>query len=605
MKQFSPQPDVPGSLVRLRMRKAVVFLIFLLLVPAGNPFCQDDHDADVLTITPSPLPDKIRPGRSLAFELVFDLKDGWHVNSNRPNSDYMIPSRLRLEAEDSFSLESLQYPEPETYEFDFADEPVSAFDDGFSVTGVIRTPREIEPGSYELVFEFDYQACKSGVCLKPETAQYTVNLLVQGTQLEAGQGRIEKNKEAKDPQPSVPVEGNTFSGRVESSGLLLGLLIVFIGGLALNLTPCVYPIIPITISYFGAQSEGRTGRLFILGLLYVAGMAVTYSLIGVITAMTGAVFGGLLQNTGVIIGIAGLFVLLSFGMFGVYEFRLPGRLTEAAGSARTGFAGALLMGLTMGIVAAPCVGPLILGLVAYVGAKGDPVHGFFLFFFLALGLGMPYLFLALFSGKIKALPGSGEWMEGVRRIFGFVLIGAAVYFIAPLLPGVLNTSALPVFGIVAAAYLLFFDKTAHRAPAFKKIKIVLSLLVIATSAYALVPEDTTRIGREEFSRAAYETALENKRKVVIIFHADWCIPCRQLEKQTLSDPAVVDNLERFKVFAVDMTHGADAETRRIQGRFDVQGVPTLVILDSRGNVAEKIAGMIEPGDFVDLLSRVK
>ncbi|MFW6010945.1 MAG: cytochrome c biogenesis protein CcdA [Desulfosalsimonas sp.] len=559
----------------------------------------------MLSITSARFPDKIRPGRGFEFELVFELKDGWHINSHRPNSDYMIPSRLGLAAEETFFLESVQYPEPEKYEFDFADGPVSVFDDSFSVTGTIRASRDIEPGTYELPFQFDYQACRQGTCLKPDTAGYSANIRVEGTAPGHGQEeRVIDNEEGRSA-PSVAGLEDGISTWIDSAGLFLGVLLVFIGGLALNLTPCVYPIIPITISYFGSQSEGRTRRLFILGLLYVAGMALAYSIIGVITAMTGAVFGGLLQDPRVMIGIAGFFVLMALSMFGVYEFRIPRRLTDAAGGARAGLLGALLMGLTMGVVAAPCVGPLVLGLVAYVAAKGDPVFGFLLFFFLALGLGMPYLFLAVFSGKIKALPGSGEWMEAVRRIFGLVLTGAAIYFVAPFLPGFLNTGALPVFSIIAAVYLLFFDKTANKIRGFKKFKILLCLFVIGISVYALAPGDRTIAYWEEFSREGYERALENNRKMVIVYHADWCIPCRQLKRQTLSDPAVVEKLQEFKVLAVDMTHPGDREIREIQSRFDVQGVPTLVIIDSKGNLSEQVAGMIRARDFIEILSRVK
>ncbi len=587
------------------MRKIILFLIFLLSVFPSELYCQNTQNPDVLNIAPVLLPDEIRPGQGFAFEIMPEIKDGWHINSNQPNSDYLIPSGLRLANNDSFFLESIQYPQSVEYEFDFADEPVSVFEDGFSVTGIIRADHELEPGTYKLPLEFTYQACAPGSCLKPETFRYTANIRVTGQPLADVENEIVKGADDADYTPSKTGLWDNFAGRIESAGLLLGLLLVFVGGLALNLTPCVYPIIPITISYFGAQSEGRTARLFILGLLYVTGMAVSYSLIGVITALTGSVFGGLLQHSAVLVIIAVFFILLALSMFGLYEFKLPKRWVDAAGIARTGFIGAMLMGLTMGIVAAPCIGPLVLGLVAYVAAIGDPVQGFLLFFFLALGLGMPYLFLALFSGKIKSLPSSGKWMQAVRHIFGLVLIGAAIFFVSPLLPGFLKTAALPVFGLVSAVFLLFFDKTAGQAPGFKGFKLVLSTLVIVLSAYALMPGGNVKPDWEEFSMTAYEGALENNRKMVIVFHADWCLPCQQLEKQTLSDPGAAEKLQKFKVFHVDMTHAGNPETMNIQQRFNVQGVPTMVLLDSEGNIAERIAGLISPAAFKNILSQVE
>ena len=164
------------------------------------------------------------------------------------------------------------------------------------------------------------------------------------------------------------------------------MLFVFVGGLALNLTPCVYPLIPITIGYFGGQSEGSTGRLAIMGLLFMLGLAVTYSIIGVVTSLSGAVFGAVLQNPIVILAVVAILLGLSLSMFGVYEFKLPDSMVAKFGGSKTGMFGAFFMGLTMGIVAAPCIGPFILGLVTYVATKQDPYFGFLMFFVLALGL---------------------------------------------------------------------------------------------------------------------------------------------------------------------------------------------------------------------------
>src|SRR5690606_25375119 len=170
-------------------------------------------------------------------------------------------------------------------------------------------------------------------------------------------------------------------------------------------------------------------------------------------------------------------------MFGVYEFKVPDTLVAKAGGAKGGFYGAFFMGLTMGIVAAPCIGPFVIGLVTYVAAKGDPYFGFLMFFVLALGLGLPYLFLAIFSGKIKSLPRAGEWMEAVKHVFGFILLGMALYFLLPLLPKEISGYILPVFGILAAIILVFFDKKGNKVTAFKTFKYVFSLIIIAISVY--------------------------------------------------------------------------------------------------------------------------
>ncbi|MFO7932407.1 MAG: cytochrome c biogenesis protein CcdA [Desulfosalsimonas sp.] len=588
------------------MRNFFLILILALFFVSSTGYSRD-ADTEILRITPMPHSQQIRPGQGLALELSMDMGESWHINSDQPNSDYMIPSRLELGEEVPFSIVSVRYPDAAEYEFDFAQEPVSVFEDGLLVKARIQADPDIKPGAYEIPLEFHYQACSRDTCLNPETAELAIPVTVSGTPLfsKPADGAEISVDSADSAGAAAGRGGDNLAARIESSGLLVSLLLVFLGGLALNLTPCVYPIIPITISYFGAQAEGRTSRLFIMGLVYVAGMAATYSAIGVVTALTGAVFGGLLQHPAVLIGVSVFFVLMALSMFGFYELRLPQHWADAAGGARTGLAGALLMGLTMGVIAAPCIGPLVLGLVAYVAALGDPFQGFFLFFFLSLGLGTPYLFLALFSGKIKSLPSSGEWMEGVRHIFGLVLLGAAVYFVAPLLPQPLDSHALPVFGVISALLLVLFDKTARSVAWFKIFRYFFCAVLIGVSVYFMLPAETAGYDREEFSRAAFEQAVENNKKMVIVFHADWCIPCRELERQTLSDPGVAKKLKEFKVFGVDMTHAADAETKNVYNRFDVKGVPTVVLIDSQGNRADRIAGLIGAEDFKKTLARVE
>ncbi|MFP4159192.1 MAG: protein-disulfide reductase DsbD family protein [Desulfobacterales bacterium] len=581
----------------------LIFILILLFVPASG-YSRENDDTEILRITPLPHSQQIRPGQELTLELSMDLGDGWHINSDQPNSDYMIPSRLELGKKGPFSLASVRYPDASEYEFDFAQEPVSVFEDGLVVRAGIKADPDIKPGAYEIPLKFQYQPCNEDTCLNPETAELALTVTVAGTPLLPEPAAATSVNGPDSYGTAAGPGGDNLTSRIESSGLLIGLFLVFLGGLALNLTPCVYPIIPITISYFGAQAEGRTSRLFMMGLVYVAGMAATYSAIGVVTALTGAVFGGLLQHPAVLIGVSVFFVLMALSMFGFYEFRLPRQWVDAAGGARTGLAGALLMGLTMGVIAAPCIGPLVLGLVAYVAALGDPVRGFFLFFFLALGLGTPYLFLALFSGKIQSLPSSGEWMEGVRHIFGLVLLGAAVYFVSPLLPEPMDSHALPVFGVISALLLVLFDKTARGVAWFKIFRFCFCAVLIGVSAYFLLPAETAGYDREEFSRATYEQALENNKKMVIVFHADWCIPCRELERQTLSDPGVAEQLEEFKVFGVDMTRGQDPETKNIDS-FDVKGVPTVILIDSQGNRTDRIAGLIGAEDFKEKLSRIE
>jgi len=229
---------------------------------------------------------------------------------------------------------------------------------------------------------------------------------------------------------------------------LLGILF---GGMALNLTPCVYPLIPITVSYFGGRS-GK-GQLVGHGLCYIGGLALTNSLLGVAAAMTGGLMGAMLQNPIVLAMVAAILVLFATSLFGFWELRLPGGLMQAASKSYTGYLGTLFMGLTLGVVAAPCIGPFVLGLLTWVAGMGSPLLGFVIFFTLSLGLGLPLFFLAIFSGRIDKLPRSGEWMVWVRKLMGWILVGMAAYFIRPIIPKTAGIFFLAAVALAAGLHL--------------------------------------------------------------------------------------------------------------------------------------------------------
>lgn len=550
--------------------------------------------------------DKVHAGSQLKFALTGVVEETWHINSDKPNEDFLIPSKVELPDLKGFSILQIKYPEAKEYNFDFSDVPVSVFEGEFVIGGIIRIDENIEFGEYMLPVEFTYQACNDATCMPPQTIEDTLRIEVvnKSTQVQEQNSEIFSELDLTYSVDEDIEDEDSLAAQLESSGIIVSLLLVFLGGLALNLTPCVYPLIPITIGYFGGQSEGRTGKLFVLGLLYVLGMSVTYSVIGVVTSLSGAVFGSLLQNPLVIIFIAAVFVALSLSMFGVYEFKLPDSWVMKAGGAKSGTFGALFMGLTMGIVAAPCIGPFVLGLVTYVAAKGDPLFGFLMFFFLSVGLGTPYLFLALFSGKIKKLPKSGFWMDAVKHIFGFILLGMALYFLGPLLPKEINSYILPLFGITAGLYLLFFDKKANDIRGFRIFKYIFSIVVVAVSVYALVPSENESPNWQHFTEEDYQNALANNEKMIIDFYADWCIPCKELDALTFSDPAVIDEMNDFTAFKIDMTKTMSERTEKIRKKFDIVGMPTVLIINSQGEEIERLTGFVDADQFLKIISGI-
>ncbi len=550
--------------------------------------------------------DKIQQGGEVKLAVKIIIDKEWHINSDKPKEDFLIPTELKITSKSNFEIGKIVYPKSKEIKFDFSDNPVSVFEGEVFIGTILKVPQNIQLGEKQIVVELSYQGCNNATCMAPSSIIDTINLIVvdKSEQIQEINSEIFSNLNLQYSSTEKN-EDDSLTNQLEKSGLFLTLLIVFLGGLALNLTPCVYPLIPITIGYFGGQSEGKSSKLFLMGLFYVLGMALTYSVVGVVTALSGEVFGTLLQNPLVIIFIVLIFITLSLSMFGVYEFKLPDTLVAKAGGSKSGMFGAFFMGLTMGIVAAPCIGPFVIGLVTYVAAKGDPFYGFLLFFVMAIGLGLPYLVLALFSGKIKNLPRAGFWMDAVKHIFGFILLGMAIYFAEPLLPKSVSKYILPIFMIISGILLFIMDKEANKIFGFKIFKIVFSSILIIGAAYLLYPTEKKSLDWEYYSEQNYEAALSNNEKIIIDFYADWCIPCKELDALTFSNEEVIKASQNFKSFKVDMTKTLSEETEIIRKKFEIRGMPTVLIIDSKGNEVERITGFLNAKEFLKIVETVK
>jgi thiol:disulfide interchange protein DsbD len=582
--------------------------LFAFILIAGVINAQFGFDAKIVETQVFSSFDKVQANSEIKIAVKLNIDKEFHINSNKPKDEFLIPTELILNSK-NLEVVSVTYPKSHDVTFSFSDEKVSVFDGEQYIGAIVKILPNTKLGMLEIPVEISYQACNDASCMAPNSAYDTLRIEVvdNTTPLnEINQDHFSKiNIEYTSTPSAVDDNEGGIASTLESSGILLSILFVFLGGLALNLTPCVYPLIPITIGYFGGQSEGKTSKLFILGILYVLGMALTYSIVGVVTAMSGAIFGALLQNPIVIIVIASVFVILALSMFGLYEIKAPDSLVMKAGGARSGVFGAFFMGLTMGVVAAPCIGPFVLGLVTYVAAKGDVFYGFIMFFFLAVGLGVPYLFLAIFSGRIKSLPRAGFWMEGVRNIFGFILIGMAIYFVNPILPKIVAQYLLPVFMIGAALYLLFVDKLANDVKGYRIFKSAFSVLMIVLAVWMIWPVEKSSPNWEKYTSEKYEAALQNNDKIIIDFYADWCIPCKELDALTFSDAKVISALSDFKSFKVDMTKSLSEETTLIRDKFKIVGMPTIIFVDTKGNEVERITGFMDATEFEKLINNVK
>lgn len=462
----------------------------------------------------------------------------------------------------------------------------------------LKVPATLEPGLHRLKGRFFCNLVdNSSGQQRPARVDFSLppSVLAAGTKPQELSPQMARALGADKPLASLD---DPYAGQ----SLALTLLLVFLGGLALNLTPCVYPLIPITVSYFGGRAEGQRGALLAHALLYLAGMSLMYSALGSLVALGGGMLGEALTHPLVILGLSGVLVALALSMFGLWEIRLPAALNRLAGASRAGLVGTFLMGLTVGLLAAPCVGPFVVALMTHVGRVGHIWYGMTVFLILSLGLGLPLTVLAIFSGSINRLPGAGSWMIWVRRLFGLVLLVMALHVAEPLLGEQVLRWLISAVGVLGGLYLAFLEPSG--AGRFKVIKAVVGLGLVAAAVgffYLSAPlKAPGHIAWLKFSPQLQQQTLASGRPQVVLFTADWCPPCKRLKAHTLSDTRVVEFMERFTPIKVDLTINVGSEERKLMQAWGVKGVPTTVFVDSAGRRLSELTavGFRPPDDFL-------
>ncbi len=523
--------------------------------------------------------------------------------------------KIELEKNDYLEIGQVVFPPGVPY----ADEIV--FSGKFDVKVYVRVLKEII-APVDLKFKASYQVCQEHpqeVCFLPESKGVSVKTTRAFRKYEPGSKPGPPGDRGKRADESYGqwVE-RIIKQELEHKSLLLFVL-VFIAGFLTSFTPCVYPVIPIVMGYIGTRSGKKKLKGFYLSLFFVLGLAVVYSILGVIAAATGTMMGISFQNPLVVIVISAIFVVMGLSLAGLFEIPVPSSLSARMQSGqKSGIIGALLVGGVSGIIAAPCVGPVLIALLSWISQTGNILLGFWLTFIFSLGLGVIFLLVGTFSGVLAALPKGGRWMDTVKYFFAVLLIAGGIYFLAAITAPWLDLLLWGIFLVSAAVFMGLFKPLEQTGIKGKLFKVVLSLIFLV-GAFLFIKALDMKYFPAKYTPAAVEKAhlpwisdLEEgkaaaraqNKLLMIDTYADWCVACKELEKYTFSTPAVSGRLKDLVLVKLDFTKRNQAN-EDLRQSLNVIGMPTIIFLDSEGTEIKRFSGFMKEKEFLQILDSLK
>ena len=520
---------------------------------------------------------------------------------------------------------SVKLNQEETSSFDmptFSISPEDYNDPYFGLMKIFKKPVQAifkashPPLKAEDVVEIAYQGCTSGFCYPPEVKEIKVADLpiAQITNTE----KTSEKSTALSAQPKAE-QDRLAESLFNSKYAVFGF---FLLGLGLAFTPCVLPMLPLLSAIvIGQNQRPNMWRAFALSFVYVQGMALTYTLLGLIVAAIGLPFQVALQHPYVMIGLSIIFVLLALSMFGVFTLQLPSslqtKLSLLSQQQKAGaFGGVFLMGMIAGLVASPCTSAPLSGALLYVAQSGDLFTGAITLYLLALGMGVPLILITLFGNKI--LPKSGMWMETVKKLFGFVMLALPVFLISRILPDEWTPRLWAMLGTAFFIWFAFQMPKNGTGWVFRIFFLVAAMISVKPlqawvwgESQAPSAVENKVVSHVEFKKVKSEAELQqalsenNKSLVMLDLYADWCVACKEFEKETFSDPSVQKAFGDMLLLQVDMTKNSE-ENRALMAKYKVLGLPTILFFNRDGKEIKgsRVNGFMPPVEFLQWIEKI-
>ncbi|MGL6566948.1 protein-disulfide reductase DsbD [Aeromonas dhakensis] len=490
-------------------------------------------------------------------------------------------------------------------------------DDFFGKTQVyyreVQIPVTLTEAGQQASLKISYQGCTDGLCYPPTDKRIAVEPLVA----EPPHDQVD----APTPAPASSQQ-DQLAAALGNQGFWLSVAAFFALGLGLAFTPCVFPMYPILTGIIaGTGHRLSTRRAFLLSFVYVQGMAVTYTLLGLVVASAGLKFQAALQHPYVLIGLSVMFVLLALSMFGLYTLQLPSSLqTRLSGLSNRQQGGSVLgvgiMGMISGLVCSPCTTAPLSGALIYVAQSGDLWLGGAALYALSLGMGLPLLLLGTSGGKL--LPKAGAWMDVIKQLFGFALLAVPILLLSRLWSDQVATLAWLGWGLLLCGYLYHHNQHQQHSVGRSLRGFVLLLAMISAVVVGkdlLLPSPGASVAAQAEAPAFIriktlddlktQLAAARGKPVLLDLYADWCVACKEFEHKTFSDPAVRERFGQMVLLQADVTANDDADVELLNG-LNVLGLPTLIFFDRAGNEVsgQRVTGFMGPAEFLGQLDRI-
>jgi len=581
----------------------------VLLLAASAAVAQDAPDA-WLRAEASADREAVPRGGRFRVTVVADIDEGFHVNAHDAGTD-AVPTALAPGPHDGIAWDPVRYPTAEPLAVEWLEGkalPVYGGRAVFTVDGIVAADAPLGPATLTLALR--YQGCNETTCFQPTTRRLeaAVRIVENGAAPAEIAPRFDAPPEAAS---RIRFEGETDVAALFEESLLTYLGVLFLGGLLLNGTPCVFPLIPVTMNVFAQQGESRPAKVLPLAALYALGIAAMFTLVGVLSAVAGSSLGAVLQSPWGVLAVVTVLAVLMASTFGAFEIRLPSGVMGKLGG-RRGALGAAFMGMVMGAIAAPCVGPFLLALIMFIAARaagggraGAVALGAVSFFVVGLGLGTPYVVLGTFTGLVNRFPRSGGWLVWFKRLLGMTLAGLILYFVQPYVQAAFFWPLVLGLFLFAAVYLGFVEGLSRRpfSRRFRAVRILTAAALVAAGCgvYTWGTSEGPAVAWEPWREGALASARAEGRPVLLYFGAEWCVACKEWKALVFADPEVVEASKACDRLYVDVTEPPERAKRDLAERFQAVNPPVVAILGADGGVRKAWRDPPAPAAFAETL----